>query len=71
VVEFGESAVDTSVMTGESVPAEAAGGGAVIAGTVVVSGRLIIRAAKTGQDTAPHPRPGFSRGCDYPQGNSG
>ena len=51
VVEFGESAVDTSVMTGESVPAEAAVGGAVTAGTVVVSGRLIIRAAKTGQDT--------------------
>ena len=51
VVEFGESAVDTSVMTGESVPAEVAEGGAVTAGTVVVSGRLIIRAAKTGQDT--------------------
>ena len=45
VVEFGESAVDTSVMTGESVPAEAAVGSAVTAGTVVVSGRLIIRAA--------------------------
>ena len=51
VVEFGESAVDTSVMTGESVPAEVTEGGAVTAGTVVVSGRLIIRAAKTGQDT--------------------
>ena len=51
VVEFGESAVDTSVMTGESVPAEAAVGSAVTAGTVVVSGRLIVRAAKTGQDT--------------------
>jgi P-type Cu+ transporter len=51
VVEFGESAVDTSVMTGESVPAEAAVGSAVTAGTVVVSGRLIVRAARTGQDT--------------------
>jgi P-type Cu+ transporter len=51
VVEFGESAVDTSVMTGESVPAEAAVGSAVTAGTVVVSGRLIVRAAKTGEDT--------------------
>ena len=51
VVEFGESAVDTSVMTGESVPAEVTEGGAVTAGTVVVSGRLIVRAAKTGQDT--------------------
>ena len=51
VVEFGESAVDTSVMTGESVPAEATVGSAVTAGTVVVSGRLIVRAEKTGQDT--------------------
>jgi P-type Cu+ transporter len=51
VVEFGESAVDTSVMTGESVPAEVAAGGSVTAGTVVVSGRLIVRAARTGQDT--------------------
>jgi P-type Cu+ transporter len=51
VVEFGESAIDTSVMTGESVPAEATAGTAVTAGTVVVSGRLIVRAARTGQDT--------------------
>ena len=51
VVEFGESAVDTSVMTGESVPAEVTVGSAVTAGTVVVGGRLIVRAAKTGQDT--------------------
>jgi P-type Cu+ transporter len=51
VVEFGESAVDTSVMTGESVPAEVAVGGTVTAGTVAVSGRLIVRAERTGQDT--------------------
>ena len=51
VVEFGESAVDTSVMTGESVPAEVTAGGSVTAGTVVVSGRLIVCAARTGQDT--------------------
>jgi P-type Cu+ transporter len=51
VVEFGESAVDTSMMTGEPVPAEVAGGGSVAAGTVVLSGRLIVRAARTGDDT--------------------
>jgi len=51
VVEFGESAVDTSVMTGESVPAEVTADSAVTAGTMVVSGRLIIAAAKTGEDT--------------------
>jgi Cu+-exporting ATPase len=51
VVEFGESAVDTSVMTGESVPAEVAVGSAMTAGTVVVGGRLIVCAARTGEDT--------------------
>jgi P-type Cu+ transporter len=51
VVDFGESAVDTSMMTGESVPAEVAVGGMVTAGTVVVSGRLVIVAGRTGDDT--------------------
>ncbi len=51
VVEFGESAVDSSMMTGESVPAEIAQGGTVTAGTVVVSGRLVIAATRTGDDT--------------------
>jgi Cu+-exporting ATPase len=51
VVEFGESAVDTSMMTGESVPAEVAVGGQVTAGTRVVSGRLVVRASRTGDDT--------------------
>jgi P-type Cu+ transporter len=51
VVEFGQSAVDTSMMTGESVPAEAAEGGTVSAGTVVVSGRLVVRASRVGADT--------------------
>ena len=51
VVEFGESAVDTSMMTGESVPAEVTVGASVTAGTVVVSGRLVIAATHTGDDT--------------------
>ena len=50
-VEFGESAVDRSMMTGESVPADAAEGDTVAAGTVVVTGRLVIRAVKVGKDT--------------------
>ena len=50
-VEFGQSAVDRSMMTGESVQAEAAEGDAVTAGTVVVTGRLIVRAVKVGSDT--------------------
>ncbi len=51
VVEFGQSAVDTSTMTGEAVPTETAVGGRVTAGTVVVTGRLVIRATETGNDT--------------------
>jgi Cu+-exporting ATPase len=50
-VEFGQSAVDTSMMTGESVPAEAGEGDSVTAGTVVVTGRLVVRAVKVGDDT--------------------
>jgi P-type Cu+ transporter len=50
-VEFGESAVDRSMMTGESIPADAAVGDTVTAGTVVVTGRLVVRAVKVGQDT--------------------
>jgi Cu+-exporting ATPase len=50
-VEFGESAVDVSMMTGESLPAEVSPGAMVTAGTVVVSGRLVVRAVKTGRDT--------------------
>ena len=50
-VEFGQSAVDTSMMTGESVPADVAEGDAVTAGTVVVAGRLVVRAVTVGSDT--------------------
>jgi P-type Cu+ transporter len=51
VVEFGESAVDTSMMTGESVPVDVAEGQTVTAGTVAVSGRLVVCASRTGDDT--------------------
>lgn len=50
-VEFGQSAVDRSMMTGESVPADAAEGDTVATGTVVVTGRLVVRAVKVGRDT--------------------
>jgi len=51
LVEFGESAVDTSMMTGEPLPADIAVGARVMAGAVVVAGRLVVRAARTGSDT--------------------
>lgn len=50
-VEFGRSAVDRSMMTGESVPADVTEGSVVEAGTVVVAGRLVVRAVKVGRDT--------------------
>ena len=50
-VEFGQSAVDRSMMTGESVPADVTEGDMVAAGTVVVAGRLVVRAEKVGRDT--------------------
>jgi P-type Cu+ transporter len=50
-VRSGESAVDRSMMTGESIPAEAAAGDTVVAGTIALSGRLVIRAVQVGADT--------------------
>jgi len=47
----GQSAVDRSMMTGESVPVDAAAGDAVTGGTIVLTGRLIVRAVKVGRDT--------------------
>jgi P-type Cu+ transporter len=50
-VEFGQSAVDRSMMTGESVPGESAEGDDVTGGTIALNGRLIVRAVKVGKDT--------------------
>ncbi|MGZ4388770.1 MAG: heavy metal translocating P-type ATPase [Gaiellaceae bacterium] len=52
VVETGESAVDQSMLTGESVPIEVAPGDAVAGATINVSGRLIVKATKVGSETA-------------------
>jgi P-type Cu+ transporter len=51
LVLSGQSAVDTSMMTGESVPADVGEGDQVTAGTIAVGGRLVVRADKVGQDT--------------------
>lgn len=50
VVE-GSSAVDASMLTGESVPVEVAPGDAVVGATVNVGGRLLVRATRVGSDT--------------------
>jgi heavy metal translocating P-type ATPase len=50
-VTSGQSAVDRSMMTGESVPVDAAAGDRVTGGTIALTGRLIVRADKVGKDT--------------------
>ena len=52
VVEHGTSAVDMSMLTGESVPVEVAPGSAVAGATVNAGGRLVVRATRVGADTA-------------------
>jgi P-type Cu+ transporter len=47
----GESAVDRSMMTGESVPVEAVAGDTVVGGTIALTGRLVIRAVEVGEST--------------------
>ncbi len=48
----GASAIDESMVTGESLPVEKAEGDSVIAGTINQSGSLRFRATKVGADTA-------------------
>ncbi|WP_447041975.1 heavy metal translocating P-type ATPase [Streptomyces sp. DSM 118878] len=50
VVE-GASAVDASMLTGESVPVDVGVGDAVTGATVNASGRLVVRATRVGSDT--------------------
>ena len=51
VVEDGASAVDTSLLTGESLPVEVGIGDAVVGSTINVDGVLTIRATRVGADT--------------------
>jgi Cu+-exporting ATPase len=52
VVEEGTSAVDQSLLTGESVPVEKRPGDEVAGATVNAGGRLVVRATRVGADTA-------------------
>ena len=51
-VAEGTSAIDQSMLTGESVPVEVAVGGEVAGATINTYGRLVVRATKIGADTA-------------------
>jgi P-type Cu2+ transporter len=52
VVEAGESDIDESMVTGESLPVHKAPGDAVIGATVNTTGTLRVRATKVGADSA-------------------
>ena len=52
VVEEGTSALDMSMLTGESVPVEVGPGAEVAGATVNAGGRLVVRATRVGADTA-------------------
>ncbi|TML19623.1 MAG: copper-translocating P-type ATPase [Actinobacteria bacterium] len=52
VVDSGSSAIDTSIITGESAPIEVGPGDAVVGGTINVGGYLVIRATRVGSDTS-------------------
>ncbi|WP_229071155.1 cation-translocating P-type ATPase [Actinoplanes sp. DH11] len=51
LVEEGSSAVDVSMLTGESVPVEVGPGASVVGATVNAGGRLVVRATRVGGDT--------------------
>ncbi|AKT52567.1 heavy metal translocating P-type ATPase [Arsenicicoccus sp. oral taxon 190] len=51
VVVDGSSAIDRSLVTGESLPVEVAPGGEVTGGTLNTHGRLVVRATRVGSDT--------------------
>ena len=52
VVVDGQSAVDESMVTGESVPVEKADGDEVVGSTINENGVLVVEATKVGSDTA-------------------
>jgi Cu+-exporting ATPase len=52
IVEEGESALDQSMLTGESAPVEVEPGADVAGATINTYGRLVVRVTKVGGDTA-------------------
>ena len=52
IVEEGDSAIDQSMLTGESVPLEVGSGAEIAGGTINTYGRLVVRATRVGEETA-------------------
>ena len=63
VVESGESAIDVSMLTGESAPVEVSAGDQIAGATINASGRLTVRATE--------PRRRHGAGADRPGGGAG
>ncbi len=51
VIDEGTSAIDASLLTGESVPVEVAPGDPVVGATVNAGGRIVVRATRIGSET--------------------
>jgi P-type Cu+ transporter len=51
IVTAGSAAVDTSMLTGEPIPAEVSAGDIVAGGSVNADGRLVVQATRVGADT--------------------
>jgi len=52
IVVHGHTAIDESMLTGESMPVEKGEGAAVAAGTLNMTGSIVFRATRVGKDTA-------------------
>src|SRR5215218_424113 len=52
IVEEGASAVDQSMLTGESIPVDIGPGSEVVGATINTHGRLVVRATRVGAETA-------------------
>jgi len=52
IVEEGASAVDQSLLTGESIPVDIGPGSEVVGATINTHGRLVVRATRVGAETA-------------------
>ena len=52
MIESGASAIDRSLLTGESVPVEVGPGDEVAGATINAGGRLVVRATRVGEETA-------------------
>ncbi|MBD5641680.1 MAG: heavy metal translocating P-type ATPase [Desulfovibrio sp.] len=54
IIRAGSALVNQAAFTGEPIPVERGKGGAVYAGTIVESGRIVIKVSQTGESTRLH-----------------